>query len=459
MNGGQLEIHAAYGGLGAIELGRIMSDHNLNPFTQAELLAAALATPFKETGRAHYRSLVEDETGRSLYGEAQIADGLTWLEQLGLDQSPLDGFCLLPQYSFVIDLRFELASPYLSRDDDAFYIIDNPVRKDKVFKVPFVASTGWKGSLRSVATYGMLTDFAQLLPDEPPADESERAALMTKLWEERARRVVLFGNEKKNDAEFLNGWLAPRLGEQADILNKNFECFLNESGYRTEKIEGRQGRLFFFPTFFNRIGLEIINPHDRERRVGTNPILFECVPAGATGTFRLLYVPYDFPSEVTPDKAQLRGQVQNDLLLVGETVRDLLAFYGFGAKTSSGFGTVDPKRVTGELGVNYPDQEPESTGGPSESLVRRLLMDDPLRHRLNDNFFEAGQFVLIADDEIRQQPWGGRTKADYRRVKPRVVEMLAQQPDDPTYLSRPVTTLIELPDLAGELAEIVGGGS
>ncbi len=463
MNGKQWEIHAAYGGLSASALGRIMGDRRLNPFTQSELLAAALAMPFKETGRAHYRFLIQDEQGRRPYEQMQVADGLAWLERLGLERSPFDGFAALPRYSFALELRFELARPYLSRDDDAFYVIDNPVRKDKVFKVPFVAPTSWKGSLRAAATQGLLTAFAPLLPDKPPTEEAEREALLPGLWEERAERVLLFGNEKQNDADFINRWLAPRLfpppPEESKDLDKAFEKYLKENHYRTEKVEERQGRLFCFPTFFDGIGLEIINPHDRKRRVGKNPILFECVPAGATGTFRLLYVPYDWPGKVTPDEAILRQQVQADLPLVAETVRDLLTVYGFGAKTSSGFGAADPRRVAGELRVNCLDEGTEEAEGPGESLVRRLLMGDPLEHRLHGDFFVEGQFVLVPDDEIRQQPWKGKVKADYRKVKPQVLELLAGQPAGPMHLARPVTDLNDLPDLARELAEIVGGGA
>jgi len=475
MSDKQWEIHAAYGGLSASDLRRIMGDRKLNPFTQSELLAAALAMPFKKTGRAHYRSLIEDENGRRPYEQTQIAGGLTWLERLGLERSPFDGFAALPRYSFALELRFELARPYLSRDDDVFYIIDNPVRKDKVFRVPLVAPTSWKGGLRAVATQGLLAAFVPLLPDKPPTEEAEREARLLPLWEERAERVLLFGNEKENNADFLNRWLAPhlspppleeseqekreRLQEEAKHLGKAFETYLREKHYRAEKVEGRQGRLFCFPTYFNQIGLEIINPHDRRRRVGKNPILFECVPAGATGTFRLLYVPYDFPGKVTPNEDTLRQQVQADLSLVAETVRDLLTVYGFGAKTSSGFGAADPRRVAGELRVNRLDEGAEEAGGPSESLVRRLLMGDPLRHRLHDDFFVNGQFVLVPDEEIRQQPWSGRAKADYRRVKPRVVELLPEQPKGPQFLAQQITDLNSLPDLARELAENIGGAA
>lgn len=47
----------------------------------------------------------------------------------------------LPAYAIQIQITFKLKKPYLSKDDDNFYIIDNPIVKDKVFKVPMVRST------------------------------------------------------------------------------------------------------------------------------------------------------------------------------------------------------------------------------------------------------------------------------------------------------------------------------
>jgi CRISPR-associated protein Cmr2 len=411
MSGKQWELYAAYSGLSAGDLGRIMGDSKLNPFTQAELLAAALAMPFKETGRAHYRALVEDERGRRAYEQVQIADGLAWLERLGLEHSLFDGFVALPRCSFGLELRFVLARPYLSQDDDAFYIIDNPVRKDKVFKIPFVAPTSWKGSLRAAATQGLLTVFAELLPTEPPMDEAERENLLAKLWLERARRVVLFGNEKENEADFLNGWLGERLGMAAGRLGRAFEAYLIEHGYCTEKVEGRQGRLFFFPTFFNQISLEIINPHDRERRVGKNPILFECVPAGASGTFHLLYVPYDFPGKVTPDKTRLREQVQADLPLVAEAVRDLLMVYGFGAKTSSGFGSAEPVARQVTLGLNVlVEQEVKGTGEYQAIEAEEKAFTER---------FGLAEFPRWDDEELARSDWGKKRQGEYKKLRNR----------------------------------------
>lgn len=63
-----------------------------------------------------------------------------------LFKSPKINLAILPLYSFFIQFTFTLAQPYISRDEQDFYIIDNPVRKDKIFGLPYVASTSWKGS-------------------------------------------------------------------------------------------------------------------------------------------------------------------------------------------------------------------------------------------------------------------------------------------------------------------------
>jgi len=463
MSGKQWEIHAAYGGLSAGDLGEIMGDPKLNTFTQAKLLAAALAMPFKEEGRDHYRALIQDERGRRPYEQVQIADGLNWLKRLGLEHSPFDGLTVLPRYSLALELHFELARPYLSRDDDAFYIIDNSVRKDKVFKVPFVAPTSWKGSLRAAATQGLLVVFAGLLPTEPPTDRAERENLLAKLWPERAQRVVLFGNEKKNDADFLNRWLAKRLGVAAGELGQAFKAYLVEHGYRTEKVEGRQGRLFCFPTFLNQIGLEMINPHDRERRVGKNPILFECVPAGASGTFRLLYVPYDFPGKVTPDETELRKQARGDLPLVAEIVRDLLTVYGFGAKTSSGFGAAASVAHRVTLGLNVlVEQEVE---GMSEHLAIKA------EEQAFVDRYGLPEFPRWNHDELALSGWGEKRQSAYKRLRDRHLDWdskvrswresasLPKPERRPLIIERRSFELARLPEVVKELLVQTGGAA
>lgn len=198
--------------------------------------------------------------------------------------SPTINLSILPAYSFAIQLTFALAQPYISRDEQNFYIIDNPVRKDKLFGLPYVASTSWKGSLRSACWHIKYKEDS----DE---DKKEKAMIM----------LHLFGNEKdiEEDAKF------------------------------------HAGRLQFFPTFFTMKSLEVINPQDREHRAGTDPIAFESVPEGSEGIFTLLYVPFD---RVGTDEKETHDQVTLDLKLAAQGIKEMFRTYGFGAKASSGFG-------------------------------------------------------------------------------------------------------------------------
>ena len=100
------------------------------------------------------------------------------------------------------------------------------------------------------------------------------------------------------------------------------------------------GRFRFYPTFFRQIGLEVINPHDRKKKVGINPIYFECVPPGAEGDFSLLYVPFDLMSD---PEAKVKTNIAEDFSMVAEALNYMFTIYGVGAKTSSGFGTTDSK--------------------------------------------------------------------------------------------------------------------
>lgn len=198
--------------------------------------------------------------------------------------APAFDLSILPKYSFAIQFTFKLAKPYISKDEQEFYIIDNPIRKDKVFGLPYVAPSSWKGSLRS--------------------------ALWRLGYTEQIQR--LFGNERATEDE------------------SNF----------------RKGRLHFYPTFFNRRSLEVINPHDREKRVGSKPIYFESVPIHTKGVFSLLYIPFDMAGE---DKLKTSHQTASDLELLCKGLQAMFTEYGFGAKTSSGFGAAESGLTDGKI--------------------------------------------------------------------------------------------------------------
>ncbi|WP_202214019.1 RAMP superfamily CRISPR-associated protein [Methylacidimicrobium sp. AP8] len=184
-----------------------------------------------------------------------------------------------------IEVVFKLRTPWYSKDDRPFHVRDNPVRKDRVFDLPFMSAASWKGLLRWACRMedGLLEHLAE---HEGGLDG----------WKEPSWILHLFGNGKEEDEIF------------------------------------SRGALHCFPTWFNKIGFEVINPHDRARRAGTQPILYEVVPASTSGTLSLLYAPM-------PGQARRQGVVPTEVLdRLLPALEKLLTRYGFSAKRTAGWG-------------------------------------------------------------------------------------------------------------------------
>ena len=328
-----------------------------------EILSQAIVTPRKEEARMGTRKMAGGLRYWIEKRSAQFLKERTNLyRELGL-LPLLPDLSHFPPDSWAVQITFTLRKPYISKDDTDFYILDNPVKKEWVFKVPYVAPSQWKGALRSA----MMRDLVNAL-QSGQKDEKE-------FVEERLRLYRLFGNEKDGTADFLNrAWALHRVGYPPDDEHKKkewerrfqetvkqvageFESRLREEGYRVGDIEGLQGRLHFYPTFFDQIGLEVINPHDRETGAGKHPIYFECVPANTQGVFALLYVPIGAgPMDENTCKADLKA--------VAKGIHAMLTVYGFGAKTSSGYGVAE---------VNKADIQTLSLDAETVQEVRDIL--------------------------------------------------------------------------------------
>jgi len=271
---------------------------------------------------------------------------------------PSINITILPRYSFLLQVKFTLERPYISRDDQDFYIIDNAIRKDKVFVLPYVAPSSWKGSLRSA-----LWQLGHKAED----DEICR----------------LFGNER-------------RIEELKQL---------------------RKGRLRFFPTFFLQKGLEIINPHDREKRVGKNPILLECVPEGASGTFTLLYIPFDLSGKT---EREIEEQVLSDIHLVATGLKAMFLDNGFGAKTSSGYGTARSECSKGELKlkakrIDITQKEQTNIREPEEAFKKYLNDDGSVIKR----FKVDGKNDLLSNKQYKEKKehLGGGSLTEFKKFR------------------------------------------
>jgi len=279
-----------------------------------------------------YKSLVHARGARkSRYTQELIEDEYKRLNSIGLLKPSITDYQQLPIGSWFLQFEFILAKPWISKDDDPFYVADsvNPVRKDKVFKVPVMAASGWKGLLRWTAMYTRLAMMRHELSVEEFAKE-------------RFIQTLLFGDEKgeepgskKDYAKYVNG-LKPE-------AQAHYECMVREY-YRLgpeDALSHHKGRLMFYATFFDSIGIEVINPHSRKTRAGTHPIYLECVPAGGKGVFSLLYLPFDLIGRQDWDEAKIKEQSRCDLRLIIESIKDMMLTYGFSAKRTSGYGTAE----------------------------------------------------------------------------------------------------------------------
>ncbi|MEM3365438.1 MAG: RAMP superfamily CRISPR-associated protein [Candidatus Methanomethyliaceae archaeon] len=233
-------------------------------------------------------------------------------------------------YSHFIQITFRLRKPYISLDDESLYIIDNPLVKDVVFKIPMIRPSTWKGALRWTAMKVRIMDI----------DLRSRDYV-----NERIRLIRLFGSEKADLENFLDREFSRKLGQMegkrtVEVFKDNVKRYLSEGG-------NREGRVIFYPTFFDSIALDVIAPHDRRTRTiaRMGPILFETAPEGSQGTFSLLYIPFDLlPALVSQNSSKRREalvEVKEDLEILKETIPHMLTTYGFAAKKTSGYGVAE----------------------------------------------------------------------------------------------------------------------
>ena len=219
--------------------------------------------------------------------------------------------------SFGIEVKIKLTSPYYSSDDDDFYIVQNPCLKEKVFKVPMVRSSGWKGSL--------LKAGIEIFKDE------KNPQYLGSIF-----RIFGVGNSEyrelfdKNDKVIENKimlFLAMEMGV-------NFEEDIATQLKKYFKTKANKGRAIFYPTYFEKLSLELINPHNRKTKAGTNPIHYEVVPKDSKAELKIVYIPFDGIEQKNED---VQKEAKQDLEFLTECIKKV-SQNGIGAKTKLGWG-------------------------------------------------------------------------------------------------------------------------
>lgn len=239
-------------------------------------------------------------------------------------------------YSFILQAKIKLNAPYFSHDDDNFYLIQNPCLKEKVYKVPMVRGSGWKGAIAKAGKelvenkisniisysriFGLGSDeFRKLFDSLEKKKESVMSDIFKFLLFELGVKLTKDELEKNRVVKFLK--------------EKMIETLENEKR-KYAFIQVHKGRAIFYPTYFNMLSLEIINPHDRKTRAGTNPIHYEVVPKDTEGTLQIVYIPFD---AVLSNDEEVKKQVEVDIEFLTQCI-EKVAEIGIGAKEKLGWG-------------------------------------------------------------------------------------------------------------------------
>ena len=368
--------------------------------------------------RKHYRKMVHRARGTPPYTGELIISEQRRLHRLGMLWPRLDTSVLemLPPGSFGLQFRFSLEEPFVSKDDAPFYPHDNPLRKEWAFKVPMVGGSGWKGNLRAAMRW----------QNEGQEDDDFR---------------LLFGPPRPEGAV--------------------------PDGYF------RAGRLRFYPTYFDALELEMLNPHDRESGSGRDPFNLECVPIGGQGVFSLLYVPFDRAGLPWDD---YRDEVGCHLERATRGLQAMFRTIGFSAKRTSGFGlaaeVVEGAEARGQ-GMLIIHAEAFREESPEVGPVSSVQAGPPPRPEGLEEFMVDGELPIMGKHELKDQPWGKKKVSRYKRVRNAYLEWKAAleaweqqakeaEPEESTESQalpplRPLafTSLTELVSVADEAARLL----
>lgn len=258
------------------------------------------------------------------------------------DEKELENYLkTLVPLSFAVNTEFTLASPYYSADDDKYSIFDNPLLKEKVFKVPMMRGSSWKGVIASAARAVLEKNFS-----------IENILSFGRLFgsgSEEFREIEALTQKKVYFQKFKNKvpyYALMKFGKVSmDNLNTEEQKQELWQKIKAKELQTQRGRLVFFPGYFDKIGLEMINPHKRKTKAGTQPIYYEVVPAGAKAKFQLFYIPAD---NITKIQKVRKDEYNNDKKLLIEALK--LIFQEnedkpqikIGAKTKLGWGRIKP---------------------------------------------------------------------------------------------------------------------
>ena len=253
--------------------------------------------------------------------------------------------------SFGMRYLFTLKSPYFSRDTDELYIVQNPILKEYTTKIPMIRGAGWKGYLSSAAL--------KILKEKSEDDRYNISCIIkdylsyTRVFgtgskDFRSMKEILTSSLEKGNGDCekaLISYCLKDLGiniklskNGTSIVGQLVEQILKKKEKARDVFSVNKGRGIFYPTYFNKVDYEIINPQDKGKRKGTNPIFYEVVPKGSKGTFQFIYIPFN---GILKDTKELNNEIKDDQKFIKDIFQYCLNDKGIGAKTKLGWGLAE----------------------------------------------------------------------------------------------------------------------
>lgn len=334
----QRDFYAANAIRTSQDIERLSQRRDLDVWTRIKLAAGGYVDDFlKGKARDWYLQLAHNANATNLFGKEVTKTFQMLAEQMFADLTDfidVTPWKDLPMPFFLIEFYFELESPVITRDETSHYPIENPIRKDYALKLPMLGSTGWKGLLRNAFL------FVHLFPNWNEFYKKKDEASRKKYLQTRWQMLRLFGAEKEATKEQR---LHQALMEDAGGFKKfAISRFAKEGQKPPKEIPNTAGCIYTYPTIFSNLEVELINPHDSVRRVGTQPIHLEIIPSGSMGLFRIFYL-LNRPTLSTSEDMNI--DAKRDLVVMLKTIQFLFLELGISAKRTSGHGQVKTEMV------------------------------------------------------------------------------------------------------------------
>ncbi|KHD06943.1 hypothetical protein PN36_34170 [Candidatus Thiomargarita nelsonii] len=270
-----------------------------------------------------------------------------------------------PRYSARLLLEFTLLTPLLTKDDDPFYLFDNPTRKDHNFGVPHIAAASLKGL--------SLDAYQRAFPSSSGIEIEQKKQLLERrhgyrLQDAHAKR--LFGIEDD--------------GNQQEV--------------------SRIGRLHYSAVWFKQVQFLVMNPREPETGIGTIPIQFEAIAPNPKEK-AILEVVYFNPYGVKESDEQT---VREDLARWLAAVGTWWPVLGLGAKRLAGYGAIKIEKATlqavewsGMENTQTPQRNPVAQEQPPSPQKQSYYKDylDNEDKPLSEEAFKAKLDGKLADKD------------------------------------------------------------